>query len=229
MPRPHWQMSKWWAPMSVIEPPEYSRYARHAGKWLWTPRGLSTRVVGTHRGLSEPRGPIQPWLHLLLGQIAPAARSADADLDRADLAQPPAADELDGPAKRAEDAGSLLAAGLHHAVVFTYGIDAKLGLGDRQRQRFLAIDVLTGLAGFDDRDRVPMVGGGDHHGIDVVAADDLAEIVGIVATLVRLLLLPAVGVFHPFLGVHPPRRVDLAYGQGLDVAEPQQRRQGGSR
>ncbi len=50
-------------------------------------------------------------------------------------------------------------------------------LGDPVRQRLLAVDVLAGLAGQDGRDRVPVVGRGDHDGVDILAVEHLAEIV----------------------------------------------------
>ena len=47
---------------------------------------------------------------------------------------------------------------------------------DGQGQGFFAVDVLTGQHGFDGDFRVPVIGGGDHDGIDVFAIENPAVI-----------------------------------------------------
>ena len=49
---------------------------------------------------------------------------------------------------------------------------------DRQRQRLLAIDVLAGLHRFDRNLRVPMIGCGDHHRIDITIVQHVAILHG---------------------------------------------------
>jgi len=84
-------------------------------------------------------------------------------------------------------------------------------MGDGER-RFFANDV---LARFDRRNRhrrVPVVGRGDHHGIDVVAGDHLAPIPGHLAG--------EVVAETPPRGLQPcldAPRVDVAQGNRLGV------------
>ena len=110
---------------------------------------------------------------------------ADADGHDLDLAQPAAPDDLGRLAEIAEDVGPLLAAGLEDAVVLPGRVDAPLALGQRQRERLLAVDVLARLHRLDRRDRVPVLGRGDADRVDVLAADQLAEVGVRGAALVR--------------------------------------------
>jgi hypothetical protein len=49
-------------------------------------------------------------------------------------------------------------------------------LGDGQRQRLLAVDVLAGLERLDGHLRVPVVGRGDEHAIEGLVVDEVAEV-----------------------------------------------------
>ncbi len=90
--------------------------------------GAEHRVVRPHGRGAEPEVPVEAGLHLLGGQVAPAARAAHADGDGLDLAQPAAADDFRRLAELAEHVGTLLAAGLEDALVFARRVDAALGL-----------------------------------------------------------------------------------------------------
>src|SRR5688572_12350306 len=74
-------------------------------------------MIGPRGRVTEPQVPVEPGLHGLLLQIAPAAGSADPDANRLDLANAPAADQFARQRKFPELAGPLLAAGLEHALV----------------------------------------------------------------------------------------------------------------
>src|SRR5439155_16250008 len=141
------------------------------------------RVVGALRRRAEPQVPRQPRLHLLFRQVARLARAADAHGDGPDLPQPPAAHDLGRLAERAEDVGPLLAAGLEDAAVLAGRVDAGPGLGQRQRERLLAVHVLARLAGQNRRDRVAVLRRGDADGVDVLAAEEFAKVGVGIATL----------------------------------------------
>ena len=59
----------------------------------------------------------------------------------------------------------------------------RLLFGDGVRQRLFAVDVFLAPRRFGGHDLVPVVGHGDHHGIDVVAGQQLAIIVVALAIL----------------------------------------------
>ncbi len=63
--------------------------------------------------------------------------------------------------------------------------------GDAVRQRLFAIDVLAGLAGEDRGYCVPVVGGGDHDGVDVLAVKHAPKVAIAVRRASRRLLRPA--------------------------------------
>ena len=67
-------------------------------------------------------------------------------------------------------------ADLHDPLVFAGRVDHGPALGDGRRQRLLDIDVLAGLASRDHLDRMPVVGGCDHHGVDVFTIENRPEI-----------------------------------------------------
>ncbi len=81
---------------------------------------------------------------------------------------------------------------------------------DRQRERLFAVDVLAGLHRLDRDLRVPVIGRGDHHRVDVFAIEDLA-IVFVGVRLLALLLFRLLDVFGQHL------RVDI--GQGREIGE----------
>ena len=74
-----------------------------------------------------------------------------------DLADPTAADQFASETKPAADVRALLAAGLKHGFVSVSGADNRACSANRQRQRFLAIDVLSRLGRFTDHYGVPVI------------------------------------------------------------------------
>ena len=107
-----------------------------------------------------------------------------ADADRAQVADAAVADQLAGAAETLVRA--LLAAGLEDDLRLVDRVAHRAAFGDRERQRLLAVDVFLGLARLDDHDRVPVVRSADFDGVDVVAAQDFAEIGAGVAAAVGL-------------------------------------------
>src|SRR5574344_202192 len=69
--------------------------------------------------------------------------------------------------------GTLLAAHLHNAVVLTYGFFYGKTFGDGVGQRFLTINVFTGLAGIDGHEGMPMVGSSYFDGVDVMTIQEI--------------------------------------------------------
>ena len=67
-------------------------------------------------------------------------------------------------------------ADLDDPVVLPRRLDHRPALDDRHRQRLLDVDVLARVAGGDHLDGVPVVGRGDHDGVDILAIEDRAEI-----------------------------------------------------
>ena len=61
---------------------------------------------------------------------------------------------------------------LGDAAVLGRGVGHRPPLADPVREGLLAVDVLARLAGEDRRDRVPVVGRGDDHRVDVLAVED---------------------------------------------------------
>ena len=92
-------------------------------------------------------------------------------------------------ARRKFDIGALLAAALEDALVLLDRVAHGPALGDGQRQRLLAIDVLAGLRRQDDGHGVPVVRRADQDGVDVLAIEQFAEIDEGVAALVLARLL----------------------------------------
>src|ERR1700691_456307 len=81
--------------------------------------------------------------------------------------------------------GPLLAAGLKDTLVPADRVAHRAAFGDSQRERLLAVDVLAGARRLDHRNRVPVIGYGDQHGVDVFARQQLTEVFVGRATLVR--------------------------------------------
>ncbi len=137
------------------------------------------RRIGGLGRRAEPDVVLESFGHRLgllvvagLGVVGPAAGQADAD--RAQVADPAVAHQLAGAAE--PPVRTLLAAGLENDVRLVDRVAHRAALGDRERQRLLAVDVLLGLAGLDDHDRVPVVGSADLDGVDIRRPEDLAKI-----------------------------------------------------
>ncbi|OQB99883.1 MAG: hypothetical protein BWX80_03536 [Candidatus Hydrogenedentes bacterium ADurb.Bin101] len=69
-----------------------------------------------------------------------------------------------------------MAAGLKYATVASYGVHHGAALGNGVGKGFFTVDVLARLRRGDADDGVPMVGRGNHDGVDIVARQHLAEI-----------------------------------------------------
>ena len=69
-----------------------------------------------------------------------------------------------------------LEADLDDAVVLPRRLDHPPALTDGRGERLLGVDVLPGGAGGRHMDRVPVVGSGDDHGVDVLAVEQAAEV-----------------------------------------------------
>ena len=100
---------------------------------------------------------------------------------------------------------------LHDAVVLAGRLDHLPAFEDVVGGRLLHVHVLAGLAGPDRHQRVPVIGRGDHDGVDVLALQELAHVgVGrdlLVALLETLHLRSEIGV------------VDVAQGHDADAGD----------
>ena len=140
-----------------------------------TPRGLSTELYGRiGRGPSQ-RSQSSPGSIFSAGRSQGTAGIAETALHALDLADAAVEHQFAGHAELLH--GALHGAGLQDAVVGIDGPQDFDRLVDVVRQRLFAIDVLAGPQGGQGDEGMPMVGRGDAHGVDVVAADDLAEVV----------------------------------------------------
>src|SRR5208282_152307 len=115
-----------------------------------------------------------------LGQVGTATRLAHAN--GLEIADPAVANQLASAAEVV--VGPLLAARLEDHVVLANRVAHGAALDDGERQGLLAVDVFPRLAGLDHRDRVPVVRCADLDGVDIVAAQDLAEIDACVAAAI---------------------------------------------
>jgi len=124
--------------------------------------------------------------------------------------------------------GTLLRAGLEDALVILNGVDHGAALADGQRQGLLAVNILAGAGGGDGGQSVPMVREGDEHGVDIGAAEQVAEVFVDGATLVDPRLASAAvmpfdevaGGFAPGDAAVPVARglpIDIANGHDLDA------------
>ena len=95
---------------------------------------------------------------------------------RLDLADAAGADQFDGQAEHAAVLGALLAAGLQDLAGVLDRLHHGQRLGDGQRQRLLAVDVLAGLHGLDGDLGVPVVGRGDQDAVEGLVVDQVAVI-----------------------------------------------------
>jgi len=77
-----------------------------------------------------------------------------------------------------EDGADALAADLEDAVGGADGVDDFGAVGVDVDHGFFEVDVLAGFEGVDGGLFVPVVGGGDEDGVDVLAGEDLAVVAG---------------------------------------------------
>ncbi len=108
---------------------------------------------------------------------------------------------------------ALLRARLEYPVVPAHGLDDLAAFGDRIGQRLLQEDVFAGVGGGDGNRRVPMVGSDDEDPVDVLAAQQLAEIgIGVAALVAFVGQLLGIDHVHQPLGVLAPVGIDVAHG-----------------
>ncbi|MFM1944179.1 MAG: hypothetical protein RI897_3161, partial [Verrucomicrobiota bacterium] len=108
--------------------------------------------------------------------------------------------------------GSVFGAGLEDLFSFADGLDEEFAFVDGERGLF-ALDVLTGLEGEHADQRVPVIGGGDHDRVDILAGEHVTEVLGRGAVLVEVLLIDDGFGFEQVVGV------DIADDADLDVFE----------
>ena len=160
-------MSRWWrAPVGhlaagVVVPP---------AELVVAVRLVALLAIGDLRGRAEPEVPVQPLGDGRFRERAARRVAVEAALDGLDLAEAAGADQLDRQAEQAAEVGALLAAGLQDAAGVLDRLLDRQRLGDGQRQRLLAVDVLAGLERLDGHLRVPVVGRGDEHAIEGLVA-----------------------------------------------------------
>src|SRR5262249_42303235 len=124
--------------------------------------------------LPLPEVPVQLLRHRRLGERSAVQPRGQDRLDPGELADPAVADQLAGlPEARV---AALLAAGLEDALGVAPRRDEALALVDRQRERLLAVDVLARLEGGEVDQRVPVVGGAVDDDMDVLALQQLTEV-----------------------------------------------------
>jgi hypothetical protein len=100
-----------------------------------------------------------------------------------------------------------MGAHLHDSLVAACGLDHATAFVDSHRKRFLHVHVLAAVAGGDALDRMPVVGRGDHHRVEILAIEQLAEIGQRLGAAVDL----GVGLFQCRL-VHVAKGDDLHVG-----------------
>ena len=168
------------------------------------------RVVGAHRRGPHPQIPVQPRFHLFFREVTGHPGRPETAFHAADRADHTVAHELAGHAKLLHR--TLHRAGLQHAPVRGHRIHQRDRLVDVVGQRLLAIDVLAGFQRRDGGNRVPVIGRGDAHRVDVLAREHVPEIV-VCGTVRRtgIGMLGVVSVDH-FLRGGAAGGVDVAHG-----------------
>ena len=133
-------------------------------------------AVGEQRGRSAPEVVVEVGRRRLFGGVALGlvVTGGQAHLHLRDLADESVAHDLDSLLE--ERFGTLLRADLEDGLLFRDFTVDRMTLRVFVRHRLFTIDILARAEGLHADDAVPVVGGGDHHRVDVVAGDQLAEI-----------------------------------------------------
>jgi hypothetical protein len=118
--------------------------------------------------------------------------------------------------------GALLCAGLDDAVVLAGGVDHLSAFPDGVADGFFDIDIFAGFAAPDGEQGVPVVGGGDDDGVDILAVEEVADILVTLDLVGALEVVFSVGfldaVFEDF-AVGIAESDDLDIGDGLEVLD----------
>ena len=130
-------------------------------------------VIDLRRG-AEPEVVVKTLRHRHLLRVAAAGVAGKAHFDGLDLAETSLAHER---ARLLElDGRTLLRAEQELAVRLRDRGGEETPLADRERGGLLHVDVLAGERGLDRDLRVPVVGRGDRHDVDVRARDEVVEV-----------------------------------------------------
>ena len=132
------------------------------------------RVILRSRCLAEPEVVVELGGHGNFFERAAANAGGHKHIHMFQLADAPIANQFTGEVKAFTAA--LLGAGLENDLIIAHGFDHVPPLVNRECQRLLAIDILFGLGGGDVDERVPMIGGGLHHGVNVPALQQFSEV-----------------------------------------------------
>ena len=107
---------------------------------------------------------------------------------------------------------TVFGAGLENAVLFANDFDQKFTFIDGEGG-FFALDIFTRASRHDADQGVPVIGGRDHHRINIFAGKDIPKIFGH-----RAILSIVLGIHHGFGAPHP-RAVHIAHHQHLGFFE----------
>ena len=154
-----------------------------------------------------PHIPVETGGHGSFLERPLAATMRQPDIDVLELAQAAVADQLTGKAEILVT--TLLAAGLENAFGFAHGFHQSFPFVDRQRERFLTVNILARLERGEIDQRVPMVGRAIDDEMNVIALEQLAEI------LVRLRVGPGLGRLREIGLVHVAHRQHLTQRRRL--------------
>ena len=164
----------------------------------------------------QPHVPVEPLGQRLGREVLVLAHAAAGDVRQFHVADQPGVDHLECLAVLGRVA--LLQPGLEHAIVPPHGVDHRAGLPDRQRDRLFTVHVLACLGRADGDRRVPPFAGDDDHGVDVVAGQQLAEVVVRLEAVEQTAgLFRTIGSLQPLGRVVAAPRVDVAQGDQLHV------------
>lgn len=136
--------------------------------------------VGLHLGGADPHFVVEVGggfgdLSFVAGFGEVVVAGGEADFDAGDFAEEAVADDFGADAEVVFAA--LPGTGLPDALVFLDGGDDGLLFGDGAGEGFFAVDVFAIFGGFDGDDAVPVVGDGEHDGVDVFGGHHFAIVV----------------------------------------------------
>ena len=155
-------------------------------------------VVGRRGRRAEPHIVVEAVGHRQGRGGGDGGAARHADLDRADVAEVAVDRQLTGEAELR--LAALLEAGLEHGAVALDGVAHGAALGGGEGQGLFAVDILPRLRRRHVVGAVPLPDGGADHGVDVLAGEQLAEVVVVGAALVgSAARLGVVGLDPPLL------------------------------